>query len=201
MGGKKVRVTVPESDGYIDLSAAQAAQHEAWRPLTIREANRLAKGRAKVSADPEDVRLWRVERPGSVQAHAPMTREAWLAFLGAGEAVITTKQAEMILPTMRAAVAALHEVWAKCREVERAIGRDLDGLEGVIQDMAAGLDDPESIDVAYVRDAINAQADELVAEADACPKCRERNVDNLVWQENGKVKCTTCGMRYRPPAK
>jgi len=115
--------------------------------------------------------------------------------------MITTKQAETILPTMRAAVAALHEVWAKCREVERAIGHDLDGLEGVIQDMAAGPDDPESIDVAYVRDAINAQADELVAEADACPKCRERNVDRLVWQKNGKVKCATCGKRYTPPSK
>ena len=115
--------------------------------------------------------------------------------------MITTKQARTVLPAMRAAVAALHEVWAKCREVELAIGHDLDGLEGVIQDMAAGLDDPESIDVAYVRDAINAQADELVDEADACLKCRERNVDNLVWQDNGKVKCTTCGMRYRPPVK
>ena len=45
--------------------------------------------------------------------------------------------------TLRLAVAALHEVWAKCREVEQALGRDLDGLEGVIQDMAAGLDNPE----------------------------------------------------------
>jgi formylmethanofuran dehydrogenase subunit E len=115
--------------------------------------------------------------------------------------MITTKQAKTVLPTMRAAVAALHEVWAKCREVERTLGRDLDGLEGVIQDMAAGLDDPESIDVAYVRDAINAQADELVDEADACPKCHERNTDNLVWQKNGKVKCTTCGKRYTPPSK
>jgi len=115
--------------------------------------------------------------------------------------MITTKQAAMVLPAMRAAVAALHEVWAKCREVELAIGRDLDGLEGVIQDMAAGLDDPESIDVDYVRDAINAQADELVAEADACPKCGERNTDNLVWQDTGKVKCTTCGKQYTPPSK
>jgi len=190
-----------KTDGYIDLSAAQKAQHEAWRSLTIREANRLAKGCAKVSADPEDARLWRVERPGSVQAHAPMAREAWLAFLDTGEAVISTKQAEMILPTMRAAVAALHEVWAKCREVERAIGRDLDGLEGVVQDMAAGLDDPESIDVTYVRDAINAQADELVAEADACPGCHERRVDHLVWQDDKTVKCTTCGKQYTPPTK
>jgi len=169
--------------------------------LTIREANRLARGRAKVSVNPEDRRLWRVERPGSVQAHEPMTREAWLAFLGAGEGVISTKQAEQLLPTVRAAVTALHEVWAKCREVERAIGRDLDGLEGVIQDMAAGLDDPESIDVDYVRDAINAQVDDLVAEADACPGCRERRVDTLVWQDDGTVKCSTCGKQYAPPTK
>jgi len=170
--------------------------------LTIREANRLAKGRAKVSANPEDARLWRVERPGSVQAHEPMTREAWLTFLDAGVAVISTKQAEQLLPTVRAAVAALHEVWAKCREVERTLGRDLDGLEGVIQDMAAGLDDPESIDVDYVRDAINAQADELVTEADACPGCGERNVDNLAWDRDGQtVRCTTCGKQYTPPAK
>jgi hypothetical protein len=115
--------------------------------------------------------------------------------------MITTKQAETILPAMRAAVGALHEVWAKCREVEQTFGHDLDGLEGVIQDMAAGLDDPESIDVDYVRDAINAQADELVAEADACPKCRERNVDNLVWQDDKTVKCSTCGSQYTPPVK
>jgi len=78
-----------KTDGYIDLSAAQKAQHEAWRPLTAREANRLARGRAKVSVDPEDGRLWQVQRPGSVQAHEPMTREAWLAFLDTGVAAPT----------------------------------------------------------------------------------------------------------------
>ena len=115
--------------------------------------------------------------------------------------MITTKQAETVLPTMRAAVAALHEVWEKCREVERALARDLDCLEGVIQDMAAGVDDAESIDVDYVRDAINAQADGLVAETDACPKCHQRDADNLVWQDDGTVKCTTCGKQYEPPVK
>jgi hypothetical protein len=115
--------------------------------------------------------------------------------------MITKKQAETILPTMRAAVAALHEVWEKCREVERALGRDLDGLEGVIQDMAAGVDDAESIDVDYVRDALNAQLDDEVAETDACPGCGERNVDNLVWQDDRAVKCSTCGKQYTPPAK
>ena len=115
--------------------------------------------------------------------------------------MITTKQAETILPTMRAAVAALHEVWAKCREVERALGRDLDGLEGIVQDMAAGVDDPESVDVNYVRDALNAQLDDKVAEAGACPGCGERNQDNLVWQDDETVKCTTCGKQYAPPTK
>ena len=61
------------------------------KALTIREANRLARGRAKVSVAPEDGRLWRVERDGgqSVQAHEPMTREAWLAFLDTGVAAPT----------------------------------------------------------------------------------------------------------------
>ena len=113
--------------------------------------------------------------------------------------MITTKQAKTILPTVRAAVAALHDVWEKCREVERALDRDLDGLEGVIQDMAAGVDDPESIDAAYVRDALNAQLDDEVTEGSQCPACGERRVDCLAWQKDGvHVKCTTCGKRYTP---
>jgi hypothetical protein len=63
---------------------ATRSKDAAERPLTIHEANRLAKSRwktVKVRRGPEDPRLWRVERPGSVRAHEPMTREAWLAFL------------------------------------------------------------------------------------------------------------------------
>ena len=59
-------------------------QAEAKQPLTIPEANRLAKSRwktVKVRRDPEDARLWRVERPGSVEAHEPMTKLAWQTFL------------------------------------------------------------------------------------------------------------------------
>jgi hypothetical protein len=115
--------------------------------------------------------------------------------------MITTEQARQVVPTMRAAVAALHEVWAKCREVERALGRDLDSLESIVQDMAAGVDDPESVDADYVRDALNAQLEDEVAEADACPRGGERNQDNLIWQDDGKVKCTNCGTTYEPPVK
>ena len=40
-----------------------------------------------------------------------------------------------------------------------------------------------------------------VATKDACPKCSERNIDNLVWQDDGQVECTTCGTQYTPPSK
>ena len=49
--------------------------------LTIREANRLARGRARVSVDPVDRQLWQVEGDGWVEAHEPMTRLAWQTFL------------------------------------------------------------------------------------------------------------------------
>ena len=51
------------------------------KTLTIREANRLARGRARVTRCPEDGRLWRVEGDGWVEAHEPMTRLAWQTFL------------------------------------------------------------------------------------------------------------------------
>ena len=80
--------------------------------------------------------------------------------------MLTRKQAEpsrpwarQALPHVRAAVAALHTVWDECRKVERLLDRDLDGLEGVIQNMAAGVDDPASIDAAYVREAVQALLD------------------------------------------
>jgi hypothetical protein len=63
---------------------------------------------------------------------------------------------------VRAAVAALHNVWFHCRQVERALGRDVDALEGVIQDMAAGVDDVESVDAEYVREALGAALGETV---------------------------------------
>jgi len=169
--------------------------------LMIQEANRLASGRAKVTVDPEDPRLWRVEAPGVfVEAHEPMTKLAWQTFLAEmfeDLPAITDEQAHAILPHVRAAVSALHKVWAECREVEKVLGRDLDGLEGIIQEMAVSLDHAESVDADYVRNALN--DDDLVAEQDACPKCGERRLDFLVWQKGGKyVKCTTCGKRYAP---
>ena len=79
--------------------------------LTIQEANRPARGRAKVAVDPEDGRLWQVERPGSVQAHEPMTREAWLSFLKTGTAA----------PRPSEQTAA--EVYAeRQRDIERLLG-------------------------------------------------------------------------------
>lgn len=112
---------------------------------------------------------------------------------------ITKEQAEKVLPHVRAAVAALHEVWDNCRKVEKALGRDIDGLEGVIQDMAAGLDHAESVDAKYVREALEPLLAELVDAACRCPRCGERHVDALVWQKDRRVKCSNCGTRYEPP--
>jgi len=51
------------------------------KPLSIRQANRLAAGRVYVSADPIDAALWRVEDNEATEAHEPMTASEWLAFL------------------------------------------------------------------------------------------------------------------------
>ena len=49
--------------------------------LTIEQANRLARGKVRVSADPIDPMLWRVEDDEATEVHEPMTRDQWVAFL------------------------------------------------------------------------------------------------------------------------
>ncbi len=51
------------------------------RPLSVRQANRIARGTVRVSADPIDPSLWRVEDGEAIEAHEPMTASEWLAFL------------------------------------------------------------------------------------------------------------------------
>ena len=51
------------------------------KPLSIRQANRVAARRVHVSADPIDPSLWRVEDDEATEAHEPMTASEWLAFL------------------------------------------------------------------------------------------------------------------------
>ena len=50
-------------------------------PLSIHQANRLAAGRVRVSADPIDPTLWRVEDDEATEVHEAMTRDQWVAFL------------------------------------------------------------------------------------------------------------------------
>jgi len=38
---------------------------------------------------------------------------------------------------------------------------------------------------------------ELVDETYACPACGERQMDELVWDNNEAVTCQTCGKVYR----
>ena len=173
------------------------------RTLTIREANRLARDRAKVSVDPEDGRLWRVERPGSVQAHEPMAREAWLAFLNGGENLAALRYAEYRQDVDRlleflTQELRKHAAQAKADARNFGYAGDLYRLRSCLVEAVASF---RGVDIEDVERHLDGQADDLVLEADACPKCGERNVDKLVWQDNGKVKCTTCGMRYRPVVK
>jgi rubredoxin len=38
----------------------------------------------------------------------------------------------------------------------------------------------------------------MVEETEACPECGERHMDNLVWLDDDRVKCTACGHSYNP---
>jgi hypothetical protein len=117
---------------------------------------------------------------------------------------VTAMQAQAILPAVRAGIAALHNLWGICREIQRELGGAVDAgilieaLEGVIHDMADGVDDPESVDADHVRNVINAAADILEADAGPCPSCGGRFVNNVSWQDGGKAKCAACGTLYLP---
>jgi formylmethanofuran dehydrogenase subunit E len=174
--------------------------------LTIREANRLARGRAKVSTDPEDARLWRVERPGSVQVHEPMTREAWLAFLETGVAAPTKdgQTAAEVYAERRRDIDRLlewlgqelakHAKEAKAEPKDWSASGDLYRIRSCLIEALAGL---RGVEVESIEDHL----DDEVAEGSECPRCGERSPDHLVWQDDGTVRCSTCGQRYTPPVK
>ena len=42
--------------------------------------------------------------------------------------------------------------------------------------------------------------DNLTSEANACPRCGERDTDNLIWVSDEEVQCYGCGQVYRPGA-
>jgi len=46
--------------------------------------------------------------------------------------------------------------------------------------------------------AENPEEEALVAEHNACPQCGEKRIDWLVWQDDERVKCSTCGEVYAP---
>ena len=46
--------------------------------------------------------------------------------------------------------------------------------------------------------AENPEEEALVPEHSACPRCGERRMDWLVWQDDERVKCSTCGEVYAP---
>jgi len=38
----------------------------------------------------------------------------------------------------------------------------------------------------------------MVAHDSACPKCGERDMDRLIWIDDDRVRCATCGHVYEP---
>ncbi len=49
---------------------------------------------------------------------------------------------------------------------------------------------------------IRQRNDDLVEPEDACPRCDERCIDQLVWIEDGqRVRCATCLNIYTPPVR
>jgi len=177
--------------------------------LTIRKANRLAKGRAKVSVDPEDARLWRVERDGgqSVQAHEPMTREAWLAFLETGEAAPTKdgqtaaevyaerrRDIDRLLEWLTQELAK-HAKQAKAEPKDWSLAGDLYRIRSCLIEALAGL---RGVEVESIEDHLDTDVPKVAG----CPQCGERCLDKLVWQDDGEtVRCSTCGKQYTPPTK
>ena len=40
-----------------------------------------------------------------------------------------------------------------------------------------------------------------VSETNSCPSCGEREMDRLIWEDDGEsVRCATCGTIYDPSA-
>ena len=184
--------------------------------LTIREANRLARGRAKVSVDPEDGRLWQVDRPGSREAHEPMTRETWLGFLNTDVAAPTKsaqggpasggdgQTAAEVYAERRRDIDRLmdwlgQELRKHAKQVKAEPGNwgasgDLYRIRSCLIEALAGL---RGVEVESIEDHLDTD----VPKAAGCPQCGERCLDKLVWQDDGEtVRCSTCGTRYTPPA-
>jgi len=66
------------------------------------------------------------------------------------EDCITSEEVEAILPAIQSALFTLYRFKAKCRRVETALGRDIDGLETALQDM---MNDGQNPDLLSAEDA------------------------------------------------
>lgn len=100
------------------------------RKLTIDEANRIADGQVTVSVDPIDSTLWRVEDDEAVEAHEPMTEDAWRHFLtdywavlgsGPNPALVAVLRDNLSPEAVAAIVAHLQPVRTNDSKVDREV--------------------------------------------------------------------------------
>jgi glutamine cyclotransferase len=123
------------------------------KTLTIREANRLARGRARVTASPVDRRLWQVEGDGWVEAHEPMTRLEWQTFLAQKVDAETAEQhksvaysgdaAEVLKDVLRdnlspRAVAAIVAYLQPARTKDKAVNHELEWFAERLTELVGG---------------------------------------------------------------
>jgi hypothetical protein len=150
--------------------------------------------------------LWRVEAEGMVEAHEPMTREAWLAFLETGEVApaVGEKTAAEVYAERRRDIDRLldwlgqelakHQKQAKADPRNWGASGDLYRVRSCLIEALAGL---RGVEVEGIEDHLDTDVPKVAG----CPQCGERCLDKLVWQDDETVKCTTCGKQYTPPTK
>lgn len=85
-------------------------------------------------------------------------------------------------------------------------GMDPDNLIELFRDCMAsrlaGMDEPEQqlvgmLAALAIYDLCQSQ-DEGTAPGPACPRCEEDDIDRLVWIDDEKVRCDSCGTVYDP---
>ncbi len=87
-----------------------------------------------------------------------------------------------------------HKVADAIREVTAIIQKEIDGGS---RSRAIDADDLVEVLLA-VADHLDPPVPNLVAAAQACPQCGERDPDKLVWLDDAAVRCANCGKTYDP---
>lgn len=68
------------------------------------------------------------------------------------------------------------------------------GMDGPVQQLVGMLAAMAICDICQSSN----EEDDRTPPGPACPHCGEDDIDHLVWQDDEKVRCTSCGTVYDP---